>query len=401
MNKPKRTWAEVNLGAIRHNYEQMRMRVGNGVKFLGVVKADAYGHGALPVAGLLQRVGADYLAVACLDEAEALRRGGITLPILILGVTDPKYTEELIRFGITSAVADRHTAEEMSKIAVGLGKKAKVHLKVDTGMGRIGFICRNDRDPAEQLAQASDLPGLDAEGIFTHFATSDMPGIGDAYTEEQFAAFRAVVQKAEKLRGERFAIRHCANSGAMTGHPDKFLDMVRPGIALYGCYPSELTGGLDLWPAMSVRSRIVQIRELLPGDSVSYGRSFTAARPMRSAVVPIGYADGLHRVLSGKIDMLIRGRRAPQIGRICMDMCMLDVTDVPEAREGDVVTLFGADGSARIPVEELAEKAGTISYEMLCDMSPRVERVWLPDDAVVTCGQTDKAGVPDEEYASE
>ncbi|MBR6205784.1 MAG: alanine racemase [Oscillospiraceae bacterium] len=377
MNEPKRTWAEVDLGAIRHNYEQMRKRAGDGVKFLGVVKADAYGHGALQVAGMLQRAGADYLAVACLDEAEALRQGGITLPILILGVTDPKYTEELIRMEITAAVADMHTAGEMSKIATGLGRRAKIHLKVDTGMGRIGFICRGDRDPAALLAQAADLPGLDAEGIFTHFATSDMPGEGDAYTEEQYEAFRTVVREAEQIRGKRFPIRHCANSGAMTGHPDKFLDMVRPGIALYGCYPSELTGNLDLRPAMSVRTRVVQVRELMPGDSVSYGRRFIAERPVRTAVVPIGYADGLHRVLSGRIDMLVRGRRAPQIGRICMDMCMLDVTDIPEVREGDVVTLFGEDGGARIPVEELAEKAGTISYEMLCAMSPRVERVWV------------------------
>ena len=379
MNEPKRTWAEVDLGAIRHNYEQMRRRAGAEVKFLGVVKADAYGHGALPVAGLLQQAGADYLAVACLDEAEELRQGGVTLPILILGITDPKYTEELIRLDITATVADERTAEEMSRIAEGLGRKARVHMKADTGMGRIGFICRGGRDPAELMARTADLPGLDVEGIFTHFAASDMPGEGDAYTDEQFEAFRTLVQKVEKTRGKRFPIRHCANSGAMTGHPDKFLDMIRPGIALYGCYPSELTGGLELRPAMSVRTRIVQIRDLLPGDSVSYGRRFTADRPMRSAVVPIGYADGLHRVLSGKIDMLVRGRRVPQIGRICMDMCMLDVTDVPEAQEGDVVTFFGTDGDACIPVEVQAEKAGTISYEILCAMSPRVKRVWLPD----------------------
>ena len=380
MNEPKRTWAEVDLGAIRHNYEQMRKRAGDGVKFLGVVKADAYGHGAIPVASMLERVGADYLAVACLDEAEALREGGVNLPILILGVTEPRYTEELIRLGITSAVADVHTAEEMSRIAAGVGRKAKVHLKVDTGMGRIGFICRGDRDPAEELARTANLPGLDAEGIFTHFAESDMPGEGDAYTEEQFQAFCSLIREVENIRGKRFAIRHCANSGAMTGHPDMFLDMVRPGIALYGCYPSDLTGDLELRPAMSVRTRIVQIRDLLPGDSVSYGRRFTADRPMRSAVIPIGYADGLHRVLSGRIDMLVRGRRVSQIGRICMDMCMLDVTDVPDVREGDLVTLFGTDGDACIPVEEQAEKAGTISYEMLCAMSPRVRRIWLPDE---------------------
>ena len=380
MSEPKRTWAEVDLGAIRHNYEQLRKKAGENVKFLGVVKADAYGHGALPVASMLQRAGADYLAVACLDEAEALRRGGITLPILILGVTDPRFTEELIRFDLTAAVADLPSAEETSRIAVSLGRKVRVHLKADTGMGRIGFVCRGDRDPVEQMLRAARLPGLDAEGIFTHFATSDMPGEGDAYAAEQFASFRALVLRLEEALGRRFAIRHCANSGALTGHPDTFLDMVRPGIALYGCYPSALTGGLDLRPAMSVRSRDVQVRELLPGDSVSYGRRFTAERPTRTAVVPIGYADGLHRILSGKIDMLVRGRRAPQIGRICMDMCMLDVTDIPGVREGDVVTLFGADGEARIPVEEQAEKAGTISYEMLCAMSPRVERIWLPDE---------------------
>ena len=377
MKEPKRTWAEIDLDAIRHNYEQMRKRAGAGVKFLGVVKADAYGHGALPVAEMLQKAGADYLAVACLDEAESLRQGGITLPILILGVTEPKYTGDLIRFGLTAAVADISTAEEMSRIALDLGQRVKVHLKVDTGMGRIGFICRDDRDPVEQLIRTAEMPGLDVEGIFTHFATSDMPGEGDAYTETQYKAFRALVQRVEEARGKRFAIRHCANSGAMTGHPDMFLDMVRPGIALYGCYPSGLTGGLELRPAMAVRTRIAQVRDLLPGDTVSYGRTFTAAKPLRSAVVPIGYADGLHRILSGKIDMLVRGKRVHQIGRICMDMCMLDVTDVPDVQEGDIVTFFGSDGNNCILVEEQAEKAGTISYEILCAMSARVKRVYM------------------------
>lgn len=376
MQEPKRTWAEIDLDAIRHNYRAMRKRLDKNTRFLGVVKADAYGHGAVPVARLLEEEGADYLAVACLDEAIALREADLKLPILILGITDPKYTPELMKYNITSALGSLQNAEEMSRLAIESGGRVKVHLKADSGMGRVGFTCHSGRTPLEEMTKVLKLPGLDIEGIFTHFATSDMPGVGDDYQAMQWKAFTELIEGLEKARGEAFAIRHCTNSGAMTGHPGTYLDMVRPGIALYGCYPSELTGGIDLRPAMSVRSRIVQIKEFEEGDSASYGRIWKASGKRQIAIVPIGYADGLHRVLSNKIEMLVRGKRVPQVGRICMDMCMLDVTEVPDAAVGDIVTLFGRDGDACIPVEEQAEKAGTISYELLCAMSPRVQRVY-------------------------
>jgi len=367
------------LSAIRHNYRAMRARLAPGTKFLGVVKADAYGHGAVPVARLLEQEGADYLAVACLDEAIALREAGLKLPILILGITAPEDTAVLMRYDITSALGNRENAEAMSRLAVEAGGKVKVHLKVDSGMGRVGFTCHGGRDPLKDMLAVMGLPGLDIEGIFTHFATSDMPGVGDDYQQMQFSAFRSIIERLEQESGKKFAIRHCTNSGAMTGHPDTYMDMVRPGIALYGCYPCELTGGIELRPAMSVRSRIVQIKEFGEGDTVSYGRTWTSPGVRKIAIVPIGYADGLHRVLSNKIQMLVRGQRVSQVGRICMDMCMLDVTDAAGASVGDTVTLFGRDGEAFIPVEEQAEKAGTISYELLCDMSPRVQRVYLTD----------------------
>lgn len=370
-----RTWAEISLENIRHNFLEMKSKLLPGQKFLGVVKANAYGHGAVQVARLLEDAGADYLAVACLEEGEELRSAGITLPILILGCTPPEYTQKLIELNITQALGTLNNAKIMSEIAVKTGKKVKVHLKVDSGMGRVGFTCHDGRDPEEEMLKVLSLPGLDIEGIFTHFAMSDV--LGDTYTDMQFREFTGIISRLEEKSGFKFKIRHCTNSGAMINYDWAYLDMVRPGIALYGCYPAEEKGDISLAPAMSVRSKILQIKEFSPGDTVSYGRTFKAEGKLKIAIVPIGYADGLFRVLSGKIDMLVRGKRVHQVGRICMDMCMLDVTDLPEVREGDVVTLFGRDGEEFIPVEEQAEKAGTISYEFLCSMSPRVKRVYL------------------------
>lgn len=375
MDKQKRTWAEISLENIRHNFLEMKSQLRRGQKFLGVVKANAYGHGAVQVASMLEENGADYLAVACLDEAEELRSSGIKLPILILGCTPTEYTEKLMELDITQALGTLKNAELMSAAAEKAGGKVKVHLKVDSGMGRVGFTCHDGRDPEDDMLEVMRLGGLDIEGIFTHFAVSDV--LGDKYTDMQFSEFTGLISRLEEKSGFKFRIRHCTNSGAMINYDWAYLDMVRPGIALYGCYPAKEHGSLTLLPAMSVRTRIAQIKEFMPGDTVSYGRTYTADAKCLIAVVPIGYADGLHRVLSGKIDMLVRGRRVRQVGRICMDMCMLDVTDVPGVSEGDIVTLFGRDGEEFISVEEQAEKAGTISYEFLCSMSPRVKRVYI------------------------
>ena len=374
MDKQMRTRAEIDLDAIEHNYLQMRSRLNPGTRFLGVVKANAYGHGAVKVAGLLQELGCDYLAVACLSEAIELRENGITLPVLILGYTDPKYTPALVQYGLTQALSGLEMAEAMSENAA--GGNVKVHLKVDSGMGRMGFTVHSGRAPFGDILKTVRLPNLEIEGIFTHFAVSDTAG-GEEYTQMQFKAFTDIISRIETESGIKFKIKHCTNSGAMISYNKVYLDMVRPGIALYGCYPDRETGGLELQPAMSLKTRIAQIKDFIPGDSVSYGRTFRAETPCRVAVITIGYADGLHRVLSNSIQVLVRGKRCRQIGRICMDMCMIDVTDVPEASVGDEVTIFGRDGNAVIPVEEQAEKAGTISYELLCAPANRVERVYL------------------------
>lgn len=366
-----RTWAEISLESIVGNMNAMRARLRSGTRFLGVVKANAYGHGAVRVARTLEENGCDYLAVACLPEAIELREGGVRLPILILGCTDPAFAGELMRYGITQSVGDLAAASALSAAAMAAGKTLKCHLKLDTGMGRLGFTCRTGLEPPREALQALMLKGLDYEGVFTHFAVSDTEGCED-YTRNQLTAFTDAVDALERAAGRRFSIRHCANSGAMLSWPDAYLDMVRPGIMLYGCMP-----GCDyIRPAMALKTRIVQVKDFAPGDTVSYGRTYAAPSPRRVAVVPVGYADGLHRVLSGRMDMLLRGRRVRQIGRICMDMCMLDVTEVPEAAPGDIVTVFGRDGDQEITADELAGLAGTISYELLCAVSPRVPRIY-------------------------
>jgi alanine racemase len=372
-----RTWAEVDLSAIEDNVRNMRSRLPDGCRFLGVVKADAYGHGAVPVAKRLERCGADYLAVACIDEAEELRAAGIQLPILILGATPADCALRLSELDVTQAVGSLAMGRAFSEKLTAAGRTLKVHLKLETGMGRTGFDVK--RGDVSGAAETVRLPGLVPEGVFTHFAVSDEPARDgcDEYTKMQFRVFMDAVAKIEREADMRFQIRHCTNSGAMINYPEYYLDMVRPGIDLYGLYPGAERGNVVLRPAMALRSRIAAVTEHEAGDSISYGCTFTAPKKIRLAVVPIGYADGLHRVLSGKIDVLIHGVRCRQVGRICMDMCMVDVTDVPDVQEGDTATIFGADGAEEISVDELAHLAGTISYELLCAVSPRVPRVYI------------------------
>jgi alanine racemase len=377
MNDPQmRTWAEISLPNIKHNYNAMRARLLPGTRFLGVVKADAYGHGAVQVAGLLQELGCDYLGVAFIDEALRLRESGITLPILIMGYTSPELTVTLMEQNLTQTVYSLEMAEAFSAAASALGKTLRTHLKVDSGMGRLGFKCHGGRDPEKDMLRTLALPSLYPEGIFTHFAISDVSD--DPFTEKQFNDFKALVERLEKNTGVTFEIKHCANSGAMINYGWSYFDMVRPGLMLYGHYPGAGTGGIELRPAMELKTRIAQIKEYEAGDTVSYGRIYAAPSKRKIAVLSIGYADGLFRVLSGKFDILIRGRRARQVGRICMDMCMADVTDIPDAAVGDIATIFGRDSGASVSVDELADLAGTISWELLCAVSPRVPRIYLP-----------------------
>ncbi len=370
-----RTWAEISLKNIEHNYKAMRARLHHGTRFLGVVKADAYGHGAVQVAGLLQELGCDYLGVAFIDEALHLRENGITLPILIMGYTSPELTHRLLEHNLAQTVYSIEMAEAFSSAAAALGKTLTIHLKADSGMGRLGFKCHDGRDPETDMLRVLQLPGLYAEGIFTHFAVADVSG--DPFTEKQFSAFKELVERLEKNAGLKFEIKHCANSGSMINYDWSYVDMIRPGLSLYGLFPDKDTGGLELKPAMALKTRVAQIKAFDAGDTVSYGRVYTAPSKRKIAVITIGYADGLHRVLSDKIDVLLHGKRARQVGRISMDMCMIDVTDIPDAKPGDIVTVFGRDGDAFIPIEEQAALAGTISYELLCAVSPRVPRVYL------------------------
>ncbi len=367
----KRTWAEVSLGAIEHNYRAMRAKLAPGARYMGIVKANAYGHGAIEVSRLLEQVGCDYLAVACLDEALQLRQAGISLPILILGYTLPAYAPVLAENRITQAVGSLDMARALSEALAGTGRTLKVHLKLETGMGRTGFRVYGDGDLTAP-AQAMALPGLVPEGVFTHFCVSDgEPGERD-FTWEQLERFKAGFEAAEAQSGRRFEIHHCTNSGAMIAFPQTYMDMVRPGVALYGMYPGPEKGDLQLVPAMELKSRVACVEQHQPGDTISYGRTFTVRRPSRIAVLPIGYADGLHRTLSNKLTLDFDGKPARQVGRICMDMCMADVTDL-DVKPGDVAEIFGR----RINCGDVAALCGTIHYELLCAVSPRVPRIYV------------------------
>ena len=367
-----RTWAEIDLDALEHNYHTLRALAPHGCRFLGLVKANGYGHGARRIARKLQSLGADMLAVACLAEAKELREAGITLPILCLGQTLPELAGLLSDYDVIQTVEDLDTARALSAAAVAAGKTQKVHVKLDTGMSRLGFLWTKDGDHTkvlDDIAALCALPGLEAEGLFTHF--SDSTG-SEEYTMDQFTRFLDAKAALEE-RGVHFAIYHCGASGAVLNYPCTHLDMIRPGILLYGHYPDSGLEGLDgpgLMPVMKLKSRVSAVRDLPAGTCVSYGRTAVLERDSRLAVVPIGYGDGYPRCLSGRMDMVVRGKACPIVGRVCMDMCMIDVTDLPEARAGDEVLVYGPGLTDRA-----AELADTIVYELLCNVSPRVPRI--------------------------
>ena len=370
MNRKIRTWVEISLNNLEHNYREISSRLPDGCQMLGICKANAYGHGAVRVAQRLQRAGCQWIAVNCYDEAEELRAAGVTMNILLLGPQSANIAVDLATLGVTQAVGSIEYARELNRFLAGTGLRLNAHMKLETGMGRTGFDVHDDSHLDEML-EALSLPHLNFTGVFTHFAVSDENG--DPYTQLQFSRFLHAIDCMEQASGHHFAIRHCANSGAVINYPQMHLDMVRPGLLLYGVFPAAETGGLDLRPAMSLYSRVSEVTHHHAGDTISYGRTFTCPHDMRLAVLPVGYADGLLRSLSGKGDVLLHGKRAPQVGRICMDMCMVDGTDIPEVQPGDGATIFGAG----LSVAEQAEKAGTIPYELLCAMSQRVQRVYI------------------------
>ena len=367
----KRTWAEVDLDALAHNYERIRRHVGEKTRLLGVIKADAYGHGAVPVAKELEALGASYLAVSNIDECEEVRRGGVTLPVLMLGFTPADQAERILELDMTQAVQSLDIAKAFSAAAVKCGKKMKVHIKLDTGMGRLGFLCDEEHfdESLQDILAALELPGLDVEGVFTHFCVADEEGEENvAFTRTQHERFLRMIDAAEARSGFHFRLRHCCNAGGIVCYPEWAGDMVRCGIILYGS--GELAERMGMEPVMSLKTRVATVRDLAPGTSVSYGRTYFTERESRIAVLPIGYADGLHRTLSNRMEVLTPYGRAKQVGRICMDMCMIDVTDLPEVKSGDEVEIFGKN----VLCAEDAAACGTIPYELLCAVSKRVPR---------------------------
>ena len=371
----KRTWAEVDFDKLAHNYHALRGLAPAGTKYLGLVKADAYGHGAVPVAKKLEELGADYLGVACLDEAIEVREAGVKTPILILGCTSSIYAAELVKYNITQACYDLEYAKELSAGAQKAGGTITVHIQCDTGMTRLGFMCHEEtmEKSASEIIEAVKLPGLKAEGIFTHFSDSDG---SEEYTMLQFGRFQDIIQRGRDL-GYEFEIRHCANSAATLLYPATYLDMIRPGIVQFGHFPdAKMDHALcDLVPVLELKSRVATVRDVPANTPVSYGRTNTLTRPSRLAVIPVGYGDGFCRGFSNKLTVLINGKKLPIVGRICMDMCMVDVTDAPDVKEGDVAILYGSDGTNDQPVEAGAEIMNTISYELLCVLTKRIPRI--------------------------
>ncbi len=377
-----RAWAEVNLDALARNYRLLR-GLAPGAKFLGLVKADAYGHGAVPVARKLQALGADMLAVACLAEAVQLREAGLTLPVLCLGQTPPELAGLLLEYGVTQTVGDLETGRALSAAAVAAGKTLNIHVKVDTGMGRLGFVYYQDGDEAaleragREIQALCALPGLEAEGIFTHFADADG---SEAYTSNQYDRIQDVIGELWDRGLHPFQIYHCAASAAVLNYPwtQNHMNMIRPGIALYGCMPGPGMENPGLEPVMTVKSRVAVVRDLPAGAKISYGRAAQLERDSKIAVLPLGYGDGLPRALSNQLEVLIGDRLCPVLGRICMDMCMVDVTDAPGVKAGDVAAVYGPGLT-----EKAAWLAGTIPYELLCQLTPRIPRLYLENGAEI------------------
>ena len=375
--RESRAWVDIDLDALAHNYHALRNWVrmseppGEPVKLLGMVKANAYGHGAPAIGRKLQELGTEMLAVACLAEAVELRQAGVTIPILCLGQTPVELAGELMEYDVTQTVGDLELGRALSAAATAAGKELAIHIKLDTGMGRLGFMWRegSQGETVEQIRQLCALPGLRAEGLFTHFAAADEE---IDYTELQSRRFREAREVLEQS-GIFLKNYHCASSAAVLNYPWTHMNMVRPGIAMYGHYPdpaSEIRGAPDLRPVMTLKARVTSVRAMPLGAKLGYGCTAVLERESRIAVLSIGYADGLPRSLSNKLKVKLHGTLCPVLGRICMDMCMADVTALPQVRVGDAAVIYDKD------LNRISELAGTITDEMVCRISPRVPRVY-------------------------
>lgn len=383
----RRTWAEIDLAALYNNLTAIRALLKAQTQLMGIVKADAYGHGDWRCALTMQRHGVDWFGVSNLDEALSLRAAGIVRPILILGLTPPEKAEELYQNDISQAVFCSQYARALHQKAEECGVSLRIHLKIDTGMGRLGFDGFSCDACAGEIAAVTRLPHFICEGIFTHFSCADEPGEeAQRYTRMQYEKFMGVLA-ALAQKGITFPLRHCCNSAATLRFPEMHLDMVRPGLILYGLHPDECCRPIvSLTPVMALKSVVSMVKALPAGRSVSYGRTFCTGKSILAATVPIGYADGYRRSLSGKGQMLLRGKKVPVIGRVCMDQLMLDVSDVPQAAAGDEVVIIGSQGDDALSAQSMAQAAGTINYELVCLIGKRVPRLYLEQGGV--CGIT-------------
>jgi len=372
------TWAEIDLDAIAHNAAALKARAGGRAELMVTVKANAYGHGAVPVARAALEGGATRLAVARTPEGVELRQAGLTAPILIMGYTLPAEARHIVHWHLTPTVNTWEQATALSSAAGESGKTVPIHVKVDTGMGRFGLL---PGEVVDFVRAISRLPGLRLEGLYTHFAIAD--AADKTYTRRQFGTYMDVVAQLEEV-GFSFPLKHVANSATTLDLPEMALDMVRCGIALYGLHPSsEVAPAVPLRPAMTLKSRVARVRTLPPGSSISYGCTYTTTRPTPVALVPVGYGDGYHRILSNKGQVLIHGQRAPIVGRVCMDQFVVDVSAIPEVHQDDEVVVFGQQGEAKITAEEVARWAQTINYEVTTSILPRVTRVFLKGKKVI------------------
>ena len=381
----RRVWAEIDLDALEYNVSLLRSQLASGTKLCCVIKANAYGHGAPEIARLYEQVGADFLAVSNIEEALQLRYANVKLPILILGYTPAPCVELLAEHALTQCVYSFEYAELLSECAQRAGVELDIHIKLDTGMGRIGLRYHGDGfddKTLDEIERICALSALCAKGIFTHFASADEGEAGEEFSRRQHALLCEAIERLE-ARGVYFACKHCANSAALCDYPNTHMDMVRAGIVLYGILPSrELRNAPPLRPAMTLKSVVSHVKTVSAGETISYGRTFIVERDMKIATVPIGYADGyLRSSAKGGAVLLVRGKRCPVIGRVCMDQLMIDVSELPTVCMGDEVTVFGQEPA--LTAQQLAELNGTIAYEILCAVGVRVPRVYLREGRVV------------------
>lgn len=375
-----RTWAEVNLDAVKHNLEIIKSHT--NAKILGIIKADAYGHGIKQVAKVLADGGVYAFGVSNADEAIELRNKGFMQPILIVGVIFPEDYDRIIEHDVTFSVDSVESARIISQVAKKMQKEAKIHIKLDTGMGRIGFVCDNTEKVCNEIKEISELEYIKIDGIFSHFSKADDEDL--SYSDMQYAKFTAVCDRLKEM-GIEVGIKHIANSAAIFTMPHAHMDMVRMGMVVYGHYPSDYVESIapGLKSAMAFKTKVSHIKTLESDSFISYGGTYKALKGQKIATIAIGYADGFSRVLSGSAEVLVRGQRAKVIGRICMDQCMIDVSHIDDIKIGDEVIIFGTDGNNTITVETVASLLGTINYEIVCSVTRRVPRAYIQNSKII------------------